>query len=198
VHDSLVTAAFSGLFLLKMANLYPAELDLGAITGQVEQLAQLLSDVAAERYVFRLYLCMPPEPFNSCSYALTLRVMLANLRRKVGILTDSNASVSPSSIAGGMQQGSPEYGVSQPLTTQELGFAYTGERAAFSPSAIPVWLQEQVGWIFCNICGLSAHRQLLQSLTDLSLPANGSDGIFLQVPGANGWTGDFAPMPEAW
>lgn len=50
VHDSLVTAAFSGLFLLKMASLFPAELDLGAITTQVEQLAQLLSDVAAERY----------------------------------------------------------------------------------------------------------------------------------------------------
>jgi hypothetical protein len=49
VHDSLVTAAFSGLFLLKMANLFPAELDLNAIIGQVEQLAQLLSDVAAER-----------------------------------------------------------------------------------------------------------------------------------------------------
>lgn len=49
VHDSLVTAAFSGLFLLKMASLFPAELDLGMITVQVEQLAQLLSDVAAER-----------------------------------------------------------------------------------------------------------------------------------------------------
>ena len=49
VHDSLVTAAFSGLFLLKMANLFPAELDLNAITAQVEQLASLLSEVAAER-----------------------------------------------------------------------------------------------------------------------------------------------------
>ena len=51
VHDSLVTAAFSGLFLLKMANLFPTELDLVAIMTQVEQLAQLLSDVAAERFV---------------------------------------------------------------------------------------------------------------------------------------------------
>lgn len=55
VHDSLVTAAFSGLFLLKMASLFPAELDLGLITVQVEQLAQLLSDVAAERLVIDLY-----------------------------------------------------------------------------------------------------------------------------------------------
>ena len=52
VHDSLVTAAFSGLFLLKMANLFPAELDLNAITAQVEQLASLLSEVAAERCAY--------------------------------------------------------------------------------------------------------------------------------------------------
>ena len=38
----------------------------------------------------------------------------------------------------------------------------------------------------------------LQSLTDLGIPMNGSDGIFLQLANANGWTGDFAPMPEAW
>jgi hypothetical protein len=59
VHDNLVTAAFSGLYLLKMAGLFPTELDLGQITGQVEQLAQLLSEVAAERCVltpfFRAY-----------------------------------------------------------------------------------------------------------------------------------------------
>lgn len=51
IHDSLVTAAFSGLFLLKVANLFPSEVDLAGITVQVEQLAQLLTDVAAERYV---------------------------------------------------------------------------------------------------------------------------------------------------
>ena len=50
MHDSLVTAAFSGLFLLKMANLFSSDLDLNAIIAQVEQLAQLLSEVAAERY----------------------------------------------------------------------------------------------------------------------------------------------------
>jgi len=42
-------AAFSGLFLLKMANLFSDELDLATIMAQVEQLAQLFSDVAAER-----------------------------------------------------------------------------------------------------------------------------------------------------
>lgn len=39
---------------------------------------------------------------------------------------------------------------------------------------------------------------VFQSLTDLGLPVNGSDGIFLQMANTNGWTGDFPPMPEAW
>jgi hypothetical protein len=38
----------------------------------------------------------------------------------------------------------------------------------------------------------------LQSLADLGLPLNGSDGIFLQMVGKNGWTGEFGPTPEAW
>ncbi|KAF7376147.1 Transcriptional activator of proteases prtT [Mycena sanguinolenta] len=169
VHDSLVTAAFSGLFLLKMASLFPAELDLGAITTQVEQLAQLLSDVAAERY------------------ALTLRIMLANLRRKVGLQSGINTPVPtvppPPLLADGrLIVSSPTFidpTMPPPFTMEELGFQWPTERGIFSPSAIPVWLQEQ-------------------SLTDLGLPVNGSDGIFLQMTGANGWTGDFAPMPEAW
>jgi len=49
VHDSLATAAFSGLFLLKVASLFPTEVELPLLLGQVEQLAGLLSEVAAER-----------------------------------------------------------------------------------------------------------------------------------------------------
>lgn len=170
VHDTLVMAAFSGLFLLKMANLFPAELDLGAITIQVEQLAQLLSDVAAERY------------------ALTLRIMLANLRRKVGMTATGmqqglgpGGPTDPSMIAGPP----PPYidpsitGIpSQPFTAEELG-PWAHELRMFNPTSIPLWLQEQ-------------------SLTDLGLPVNGSDGIFLQMGHTNGWTGDFPQMPEAW
>ncbi|KAF8161081.1 hypothetical protein B0H34DRAFT_781703 [Crassisporium funariophilum] len=167
VHDSLVTAAFSGLFLLKMANLFPTELDIGGITGQVEQLAQLLSDVAAERY------------------ALTLRIMLANLRRKVGLgsgISTPIPTMPPTSFPESMVV-SPTFHVDPamppPFTMEELGFVWPNDRGIFSPSAIPIWLQEQ-------------------SLADLGLPVNGSDGIFLQMAGKNGWTGDFAPMPEAW
>jgi len=167
VHDSLVTAAFSGLFLLKMANLFPSELDLSAITAQVEQLAQLLSDVAAERY------------------ALTLRIMLANLRRKIGMSSGMQTPQPPMPVPQGAENVlvPPSYIdptiVPAPITMQELGFAWPSERGIFSPSAIPTWLQEG-------------------SLNDLGIPMNGSDGIFLQLAGPNGWTGDFAPMPEAW
>ncbi|KAG9221145.1 hypothetical protein CCMSSC00406_0005416 [Pleurotus cornucopiae] len=193
VHDSLVTAAFSGLFLLKMANLFPTELDLGAIIAQVEQLAQLLSEVAAERY------------------ALTLRIMLANLRRKVGLVAGvmSSSPMPPPQFAEGMLVPSPGPGtfvdptVPAPFTMEELGFVWPSDRndrSIFDPNTIPLWLQEQV--LFLNL-PLIALRHVTdfagcQSLTDLGLPVNGSDGIFLQVNGSNGWAGEFAPMPEAW
>ena len=180
VHDTLVMAAFSGLFLLKMANLFPAELDLAAITIQVEQLAQLLSDVAAERY------------------ALTLRIMLANLRRKVGLtatggLPPQNAQMpttggGPGDVPGQLMPGGPGgggfnidpsiAGPPPPFTVEEVG-PWAHDQRMFNPQAIPLWLQEQ-------------------SLTDLGLPVNGSDGIFLQMGGQNGWMGDFPQMPEAW
>ncbi|KAI0674849.1 hypothetical protein C8Q78DRAFT_504835 [Trametes maxima] len=178
VHDSLVMAAFSGLFLLKMANLFPAELDLGAITAQVEQLAQVLSDVAAERY------------------ALTLRIMLANLRRKVGLGLVAPPQQQQQQLAGagpGQGQGpgdammagpppppflDPSIVPPPPFTVEEVG-AWANDQRIFHPSSIPLWLQEQ-------------------SLTDLGLPQNGSDGIFLNMGHTNGWMGDFPPMPEAW
>ncbi|KIK96659.1 hypothetical protein PAXRUDRAFT_825716 [Paxillus rubicundulus Ve08.2h10] len=163
VHDSLVTLGFSGLFLLKMANLFPTELDLGAITSKVEQLAQMLSDVAAERY------------------AVTLRIMLANLRRKVGMIPGISAPIQnlpPPPLPEGMVAPYVDtQAVPPPFTMEELGFSWPG--GMFSPSAIPLWIQEQ-------------------SLTDLGLPANGSDGIFLNMNGTNGWSADFAPVPEAW
>ncbi|GJJ06660.1 hypothetical protein Clacol_000855 [Clathrus columnatus] len=270
VHDSLVTAAFSGLFLLKMAHLFPGEVDIGAIATQVEQLAGLLSDVAAERY------------------ALTLRLMLVNLRRKMGMSYGQGHSSIPSQnvhptqmnmnmmgphVRGGhphdimasqSQQQQQQHGMSighnglpgsaanvvvpshshphphshpqhphgvenlvvqyiepqlnvgmvnipagmiQPfsnhhhthsmqhdsspqqqqqhtlpplLNTDDLGFVWPSDAdgGIFSPSMIPVWLQEQ-------------------SLSDLGIPINGVDGIFLNVNGPSGWNGDFVSMPEA-
>jgi hypothetical protein len=114
-----------------MANLFPTELDLGAITAQVEQLAQLLSDVAAERY------------------ALTLRIMLANLRRKVGMVSGINTpapTMPPPAFAENVivSAAYADPAMPPPFTMEELGFVYPSDRGIVSPAAIPVWLQEQV------------------------------------------------------
>ncbi|KAF8332612.1 uncharacterized protein EI90DRAFT_3145331 [Cantharellus anzutake] len=173
VHDSLVTAAFSGLFLLKMANLFPREVDLSGIIVQVEQLAQLFTEVAAERY------------------ALTLRLMIANLRRKVGLATGQQtpvhqehdlAAVASSGIsldhshfaehtASNDELGTvPAQASLPPVRLQDLTSSYASDMM-FSTATIPMWLQET-------------------SLTDLSLPVNGSDGIFLPIGFSNQWPGD--------
>lgn len=151
VHDSLVTLGFSGLFLLKMAHLFPTELDLAAIMSQVEQLAQLLSDVAAERSVTYDFLLFETVllTYRAPSYALTLRIMLANLRRKVGMLPGITApaqNLPPPLLPEGMVGpyvdthtiGPP------PLTMEELGFIWPGDHGMVNPSTIPVWVREQV------------------------------------------------------
>jgi len=76
--------------------------------------------------------------------------MLANLRRKIGIANTVNPpipAIPPTSFAESMIV-SPTYAdpaTPAPFTMEELGFAWPGDnRAIFSPSAIPVWLQEQV------------------------------------------------------
>lgn len=38
-----------------MASIFPDDVDLPSIIGQVEQLAQLLSEVAAERYAYKTF-----------------------------------------------------------------------------------------------------------------------------------------------
>jgi hypothetical protein len=144
VHDGLVPAAFSALFLLKMARLFPADLDLGSIAAQTEQLAQLLTDVAAERY------------------AVTLRIMLANIRRKVGLAT------SDESDDGSRPNATPLPGSSAQASAEELEFS----------SGLPVWIQEQ-------------------NLTDLGLPVDGYDSVFVKLGNPNGWSGGFPQMPEA-
>ena len=181
VHDSLVTAAFSALFLLKIAHLFPADVDLASITAQVEQLAQLLSDVAAERY------------------AITLRVTLANLRRKIGLAPNNpHGTHAMPNVAGGQAPENPPpatgsfqtaahgaAGVSAspapvtgPFTVEELGFSWPSDWGSISPSTLPVWIQEQ-------------------SFTDLGLPLNGSDSVFLQLGNPNDWNGVLQQVPEA-
>jgi hypothetical protein len=175
VHDSLATCAFSGLFLLKIANLFPGEVELPSIISQVEQIAQLLTEVAAERY------------------ALTIRLMLANLRRKLGLGTsalkpapgpvlaprEEEANVITAARNGtgnvGGDGDTNMVGEGFNLGMEEFGFTWPVD-GTFNPSTIPPWLQEA-------------------NFTDLGLPINGGDGIFLNWPD---WGMDLGPIPEAW
>ncbi|KAF8914524.1 hypothetical protein CPB85DRAFT_535870 [Mucidula mucida] len=164
-HDTLMITAFSGVFLLKMVNLFPAELDAFAITSEVITLVEHLSSIAAERY------------------ALPLRIMLAYLRRKAdvrdSILPPILTSLPTSYEKIAVKQSDLNFFVTPAFTMEELGFLPPRSGSVIAHSSVPTWLQEK-------------------SLTDLGLPANGLDGIFIEVRGADGWTGDFLATPDAW
>lgn len=80
--------------------------------------------------------------------------MLANLRRKVGMGGTSTPAptMPPPSFAQEMII-SPtivDPAMPPPFTMEELGFVWPSDRGIFSPSAIPLWLQEQV-WLFSAV-----------------------------------------------
>lgn len=141
-----------------------------------------------------------------CRYALTLRIMLANLRRKVGLtMPPLPGANGPEAMMAPPHFIDPSIVPPPQFTMEELGLEggmLPGGGGPFSPSAIPLWLQEQVSLVCTSCAGAclcpKGRGLLLQSLTDLGLPVNGSDGIFLQMGHGNGWMGDFPPMPEAW
>lgn len=114
-------------------------------------------------------------------YALTLRLMLSNFRRKTGAMStvpgtprmtanpsDDTLSAFPTDLDGGLQSllSLPQMGEgglegmgdwsTAPLND---GFAWPTE---FSPSNLPVWLQDG-------------------NFTDLGLPQDGSDSLFLPL-----------------
>jgi hypothetical protein len=81
-------------------------------------------------------------------YALTLRIMLAIFRRRMG------AGPIPDSVPEGMPgpsgfvdpSGVPAHPI--PFTMEEVGYTWPSDRGLFNPSAIPIWLQEQVRFRF--------------------------------------------------
>jgi hypothetical protein len=176
-HDQLVSVAFAAVFLLKVAILYPSEVMLPVLVSQVSELAHVLSsECFAERY------------------ALTLRLMLANFRKKAGVLSTvpgtprfqpnqnqhghTLPTVPTSDLDNGLQSllslpqmmggdgmGMDNYGMGSSsfgdwnLDLGTDGFNWPNE---FSPSDLPVWLQDG-------------------NTTDLGLPLDGSDSIFLPM-----------------
>lgn len=100
--------------------------------------------------LFHRMLYTPVLTFDS-RYALTLRIMLANLRRKVGLGSGINtpAPVVPPPGFADMIVSPTTYvdpAMPPPFTMEELGFLWPNGSGSgvVSPSAVPVWLQEQV------------------------------------------------------
>lgn len=122
------------------------------------------------------------------SYALALRIMLANLRRKVGVVTrvaTPALAVPPPFFVQEMIV-SPTFvdpKMPAPFTMEELGFCWPNDQGIFSPSAIPVWLREQVGLYFFIIHVLDSESL---ALTELGGPWS-----------AYQWGGRY-PRPDEW
>lgn len=172
-HDQLVSVAFAAVFLLKMwvvrhlsrpmltssAILYPNSCHLPTVVSQVSELTHLLSNECfAERY------------------ALTLRLMLSNFRKKTGVLstmpgtprftgtagTGDTLPINPSGTNGAL--GELDGGLQSLLSLPQMDFGDSSGMAdwgmegmenfswptEFSPSNLPVWLQDGVSLQFAQ------------------------------------------------
>lgn len=130
-------------------------------------------------------------------YALTLKLMLTNSRRKTGTLSTvpgtphhnhgmgstlpsqpTNTSPAMGEFEGGLQNllNLPQMavgmgdGVNNDAQIFGDSFAWPNE---FSPSSLPTWLQDNVSYSCC-----AANTQ---SFADLGLPLDGSDSLFLPL-----------------
>lgn len=154
-HDQLATVAFAAVFLLKIAMLYPNVVSLPTLTSQVSEVVHVLS---AECYAER--------------YALTLKLMLANFRRKTGAVStvpgtprgvSSMSGTLPDNPANGSEamgefEGGLQSLLSLPNMGEGLGEGVDSEAwplfgdsidgfawpNEFSPSNLPTWLQDNV------------------------------------------------------
>lgn len=139
------------------------------------------------------------------SYTLTLRLMLAILRRKLSVGNATNTPQSSTAkpmptdgsmiLVGGAAGPSPSEPAAQAARMEDFGFVWPAEAGTWGPSNIPFWLQEAVSdfteWKAAPLIMLTGWTQ---NLTDLGLPINGNDGVFLNSPH---WAVDMLPMPEA-
>lgn len=130
--------------------------------------------------------------------------MLTNLRRKLGLATQHSHIPQPVNAPPTTNRDGPLAVPSNfvdsattlpPMSMDEKGFTWSADSGIFGPSSIPLWLQEQVCSLQC--CSTDELMDRIQSLSDLGLPINGSDGIFLNVNGSGRRNADFG-MPEAW
>jgi hypothetical protein len=146
IHFTLVSAIFSALFLLKMANLFPSELDINAYIGQVEQLHQLILEVARDRrrvsFSHGYSLESLAQRRQTCSYAPALDRPLKNIRHKLRLVaaTDDLVPDVPQSSMPDMPQGFHDSGGHQPWEDFSIDIIEGG----FPYGAMPPWVQEHV------------------------------------------------------
>jgi hypothetical protein len=141
VHETMVQASFAAVFLLKIAILFPTQVTAKFISTEVADLANLMSECAAERY------------------ALTLRLMLRSFRRKMGETT--MAPGTPRTMANGQVAGPSVDGMIPGHRGLESLLSMDGDSAVdfsilddlgpfnwpedgFSPSNLPQWITEGV------------------------------------------------------
>jgi len=137
VHETMVQASFAAVFLLKIAILFPTQVTPKFISQEVSDLANLMSECAAERY------------------ALTLRLMLRSFRRKMGETTMAPGTPRNGHVAGnsidGMIPGhrglesllSLDGNPSADFSLDDLG-PFNWPEDGFSPSNLPQWITEGV------------------------------------------------------
>jgi hypothetical protein len=146
----MVQASFAAVFLLKIAILFPAQVTAKFISQEVSDLANLMSECAAERY------------------ALTLRLMLRSFRRKMGETT--MAPGTPRTMANGQLAGPSVDGMIPGHRGLESLLSMDGDATVdfsilddlgpfnwpedgFSPSNLPQWITEGVR--YSAKCGVS-------------------------------------------
>jgi hypothetical protein len=143
----------------------------------------------------------------SYRYALTLRLMLANLRKhkagSQGVVIHATGSEAvlqsvPSRPANVVAQFPPDPTLLASM--DELGMNWSAHinQSQINPATMPVWLQEGVSEFSSMLELITSYSNFLtQNFTDLGLPPDGFEGVFFPGP-ITGWPTELEPMPEAW
>ncbi|KAJ9125093.1 hypothetical protein QFC22_000046 [Naganishia vaughanmartiniae] len=200
VHETMVQCSFAAVFLLKIAILFPDVLPANVISLQVAELAHLLSECSAERY------------------ALTLRLMLRSFRRKMGENTHApgtprNGPANPMSFGGnGLAPMTSLHPVGmQSLLSNGMGDGDNGDGNFMNAAELSAWMDDlgPFNWPEDGFSPSNLPAWIMDSnVTDLGLPFEGSDSIFLPpeladlflATGPTNWQlGDSAEQgAEAW
>ncbi|KAJ9104788.1 hypothetical protein QFC19_003929 [Naganishia cerealis] len=177
VHETMVQCSFAAVFLLKIAILFPAELPASEISLQVAELAHLLSECSAERY------------------ALTLRLMLRSFRRKMGENTMApgtprNGPANPMPFGGnGLAPMTSLYPAGmQSLLSNGMGEGDNGDAGFMNAAELSAWMDDlgPFNWPEDGFSPSNLPAWIMDSnVTDLGLPFEGSDSIFLPPELAN-------------